>query len=666
MLSKSHIKQLYLGAAYYPEHWDPARWAEDIALMQRAGLTVVRMGEFAWSTLEPEEGRFSFDWLEHVITQLAEAGIVTVLGTPTAAPPAWLVEKHPSLLAVDENGKAAQFGNRCHYCVNSPELHAATRAIVGALAECFGKNPHVIGWQIDNEFNRVCYCDRCRHLFTGYLAAKFGSLDVLNDRWSTRYWSQTYSGWEQIPIPIGQHNPGLMLEFKRFVTDSYRAFERLQIDLLKPRLRPDVWITHNFMGWFNGYDHYALADDLDLAAWDWYVSTGHFDYTVSGAAHDLVRGLKRRNFWVMETQAGNVNWSQVNSSLDRGEARSMAWHAVAHGANGVLYWQWRSALGGQEQFCGTIVDQAGKPRPFFDEVRQLGAEFAAADAVLADSEPVAEIALLNSYESRWSIEWQRHHAEFDYVTHFLNYYRPLAARNMPVDIISAHAPLDSYRLVIAPALIMVDEEQTERLRQFVERGGHLVLTIRTGMKDAWNAMVPRRQPGLLAEIAGVEVEDYYALLDPVPLSGDGLEGSARVWAERLAPLDGSGTVVLARYGKANGWLDGQPAITAHAHGRGRVYMIGAYLDSKCQDTILQHITSEAGIRPIMETPPGVEVDRRVKKSGEQILFVMNHTDQEQSISLDRSYLDHLRGVRLVADSVVVPPREVLLLSPCED
>ncbi len=268
--------RLHLGAAYYPEHWPEERWPEDIRLMRGAGLTVVRMAEFAWSTLEPSAGEFELDWLERIIGLLAAGGIASVLGTPTAAPPAWLVQKHPDLLAVDESGRRVQFGNRCHYCVNSPEFHIASQRIVKAMAERFGENPHVIGWQIDNEYNRVCYCERCRELFQQYLKEKFGSLDNLNDHWATRYWSETYSAWEQIPLPIGPHNPGLMLEFKHFITESYRKFQKIQLDILRPNLNPDVWVTHNFMGWHDGFDHYELAKDLELASWDWYVGTGHF------------------------------------------------------------------------------------------------------------------------------------------------------------------------------------------------------------------------------------------------------------------------------------------------------------------------------------------------------------------------------------------------------
>ena len=299
--------------------------------MREAGFTVARMAEFAWSTMEPVAGEFNFDWLGYAIAQLAVSGIASVLGTPTAAPPAWLVQQHPDMLAVDENGRRVQFGNRCHYCVNSPEFQFATRRIVSAMAECFGKNPYIIGWQLDNEYNRICYCERCQKLFQQFLKRKFGTLDALNEHWSTAYWNQTYSTWEQIPLPIGPHNPGLMLEFRHFVTESYRQFQRLQVDTLRPHIPPKVWITHNFMGWFDGFDHYSLSEDLDMASWDWYVGTGYHDYLSSGAAHDLTRGFKRKNFWLIETQPGNVNWSSLNNVVNKGEgardgmARRSAW-----------------------------------------------------------------------------------------------------------------------------------------------------------------------------------------------------------------------------------------------------------------------------------------------------------------------------------------------------
>jgi beta-galactosidase len=635
--------RLHIGSSYYPEHWDESHWANDIHMMKEAGFNVARMGEFAWSTMEPSAGKFNFEWLDRAITQLAKADIVSVLGTPTAAPPAWLVQQHPDMLAVDESGRRVQFGNRCHYCVNSPEFHDATKRIVSEMGKHFGTNPNVIGWQLDNEYNRVCYCERCQKLFQQFLKNKFGSLDALNKHWSTAYWSQTYSAWEQIPIPIGPHNPGLMLEFRHFVTESYRRFQRLQMDALRPHLPSNVWITHNFMGWFDGFDHYELSADLDMASWDWYIRTDHQDYLSSGAIHDLTRGFKRRNFWVIETQPGNVNWKPINNSTNKGQARTMAWHAVAHGADAVLYWQWRSAHGGQEQLHGTLVDQSGQPRPFYEEAKSLAQDFAKTSSLLAGTVPIADVALLNSYDNRWDIHAQRHHRDFDYVAHFENYYRLLAARNIATDVLSVDAPLDGYKLVIAPTLLMLNESREAQLKDFVENGGHLVLTIRSGMKDDFSALLPLRQPGLLAEIAGVEVEDYYALVDPVPVAGEGFSGESILWAERLKVKDEAGTKVIARYGESNGWLDGQAAITSHPFGKGYVTYVGAWLDEASQQQLLDDIVKSAGVESVMECPAGVEARKRVNMQGEEVFIIINHERGGKQFDLPWSAHEHLTG-----------------------
>jgi beta-galactosidase len=637
---------LYIGAAYYPEHWPEARWQDDLRLMLDAGLNVGRMGEFAWSTLEPASGKFDFNWLERAVNMFEKAGIRVVLGTPSAAPPAWLVEEYPDLLAIEESGRPAQFGNRCHYCVTSPAMYEATGQLVQALARRFGPHPNVIGWQIDNEFCRVCYCPRCRRKFQDFLRERYQSLEQLNTHWSTAYWSQTYSSWEQIPIPIGPHNPGLMLEFKHFVTHAYRSFQKFQIDRLRPHLPPAAWITHNYMSWFDGFDHYQLSADLDKVSIDWYIGKGHNDPLKTNTLLDQVRGFKRQRYWLMETQPGNVNWNDRNNMLNRGEARAMAWQAVAHGAEAVLYWQWRSALGGQEQYHGSLIDASGRPRPFYDEVKQIAREFAKVSGLLDGALFRADIALLHDYDSRWSINWQRHNHEFDYVAHIEHYAAPLSRFNLPFDVISPDGPLDGYRLVIAPALLILDEARSRSLEQFVEQGGTLVLTARCGMKDRYNALLPSRQPGPLARAAGVEVEEYYSLETPIPIAGEALSGRASIWAERLKLLDGEAVSVLARYGAANGWLDDQPALTRHAYGKGQVYYVATLLDEACQAALTRQILATAGDQPL-ETPAGVQLHRGLLSStGQEIIVAINHTATPHPLSLPWPAHDHLSGAQI--------------------
>jgi beta-galactosidase len=282
-------------------------------------------------------------------------------------------------------------------------------------------------------------------------------------------------------------------------------------------------------------------------------------------------------------------------------------------------------------------------------VKQIGAEFEALSPLIGGTQPSAEVAILNDYDSRWAIDIHRHHEEFDYVTHLMHYRRPLARRNVPVDIISADAGLDGYRLIIAPALHVLIPSRARRLRAFVESGGHLVLTARTGMKDTYNALLPMRQPGQLAEIAGVEVEDYYALEEPISLVGGSLMGTARVWAERVKLLDEDRTTVLTRYGSANRWLDGHAAVTSHDFGRGRSLFVGTWLDDHSQDVLMNDVVADAGVTPVMDTPPGVLARRRASKDSGEIIILVNHHRNDQRVTLPWPAHDHLGDRKVEGD-----------------
>ncbi len=652
-----------LGAAWYPEHWPEEHWTEDVRLMREAGMNVSRIAEFAWSTMEPAEGQFNLDWLERAVSLLADNGIATVLGTPTAAPPAWLTQAHPTTLAVDEYGRRAQHGNRCHYCVNSPIYLDFCRQIVEAMAIRFGQNPHIIGWQLDNEYNRVCYCEECRREFQQFLKKRFDTIENLNQHWSTAYWSEAYNDWRQIPIPIGYHNPGLMLEWRRFITESYRRYQHQQIAILRRYIKPEVWITHNFMGWFDLFDHYEMAADLDLAAWDNYIGTGQLDYTANGAVHDLTRGLKRQNFWLMETQPGHVNWSSINNDLNHGAVRAMAWHAIGHGAEAVLYWQWRSALGGQEQYHGTLIGPDGKPRLLYQEIQQIGQDLSQAGDALSGTSPKAEVAMLHSYPDRWSVMWQKHHRDFDYIQHFIHYYRPLAERNIPVDVISDHASLDDYKLVIAPCLLILDDKLVESLTQFVKGGGHLILTLRTGMKDEYNALLPSRQPGPLSRLAGCRVEEYYALEKEVPLFSiwrDVERGNCSIWAERLEVGDEGHA--LASYAKSNGWLDNKAAVTMRDERAGRAYYVGTWLDETMQRSFMEFASDEAGVKPVMDSSKGVEVCRRVAEDGRTVYILINHSREPAQLDLPFS-ATNLFTQKALETPLDLEPNGVAVIAP---
>lgn len=648
---------MILGCAWYPEHWDETRWPDDVKLMREAGMNMARVAEFAWSRLEPAEGQFDFDWLERAITLAAEHGLQTVLGTPTAAPPAWLTQTYPETLAINADGRRATHGARCHFNAGNPKYLECCARIAGEMAKRFGRNPNVIGWQIDNEYHRESWGEDTRLAFQEFLKTRHGSLDKLNKRWATAYWSQEYTDWSQIPLAWGGHNPGLQFDYKLFITEVYQHYQHVQIDAIRASADPRQWITHNFMGWFDLFDHYALSEELDTASWDNYVGKGHLDFLNNGAVHDLTRGFKRKNYYVLETQPGWVNWREVNNALYPGEVRCMAWHAVGHGADCVSYWQWRSAPGGQEQYHGSLVAPDGNPRPLYAEVAQLGKDFAHVGPLLEGTAPAAQVALLHSYEDRWTINMQRHHQDFDPVQHLLNYYKPLRTRTHEVDIISPLAPLDGYKLAVAPNLHMFSNAILKPLGPFMQAGGHLVLGPRSGFKDGFNALLPSRQPSVLAQGLGAHVEEFYALEEPIPVEGRWGEGRVKIWGEWIT-VDAKDVDVLMSYGPGHGWLDGKPAVVTRKFGKGRITYVGAWLDEEMMGKFADWLISASKVETVFgAVPDGVELCRRAAPDGRELFLFINHSAISVQVPLQKPVRDMLTG-KVHRSTLAIGPRDV--------
>jgi beta-galactosidase len=413
------------------------------------------------------------------------------------------------------------------------------------------------------------------------------------------------------------------------------------------------------MGWFDGYDHYTVSADLDLAAWDDYVGQGHLDPVRNGAAHDLTRGFKRKNFWVMETQPGSVNWAAVNNFLDKGEVRAMAWHDVGHGADAVSYWQWRSALNGQEEYHGVVVGPDGTPVPLYSEIAEIGKDFAKAGPALAGTSVHSDVAILHSYESRWAIQWQKHNKAYDPVQEILSYYAPLRTLAQSVDIVSPTAPLAGYKLVVAPGLNVLPDDVAANLIAYVKGGGHLVLGQRSGMKDWDNGLQTQRQPGPLGALLGGRVEQYYALTEPIAVEGQWGAGECRLWAELLSTREPD-TEILMRYGKSNGWLDGQPAAITRKLGKGRITYLGAWLDPKAMIEAAKWMTSISRVKAALaNVPEGVEVSARSGAAG-TVYVLINFSGKAQTISLPSPMSNMLSGG--TTQSVELPVYGVAVLA----
>jgi beta-galactosidase len=639
---------LYLGTAWYPEQWPEARWDADLALMEAAHIRFVRVGEFAWSNLEPSEGHYDLDWLDRAIRAAARHHIAVVIGTPSAAPPAWLTTKYPETLRIKEDGRRDEHGNRQQFNWADPKYRELARAMAEQLAKRFGHDPNVIGWQIDNEYASESYGPAEKTQFQAWLKARYGTLDNLNDKWTTAYWSQTYTDWSQVPLPLSAYgtsygNPGLLLSWKRFVSDTWRSYQKNQLDVIRANSDRRQFITTNMMGFFDGYDHYTVSQDLDLASWDDYVGTGHLNPISNGATHDLTRGFLRKNFWVMETQPGFVNWSPDNNSLDKGEVRAMAWHDIGHGADAVSYWQWRSDLNGQEEYHGTLVGADGTPVPLYAEVAQLGKEFAKAGPALAGTTVHSDVAILHSYDAYWAINWQRHNQSFNPVDNLIAYYGAIRALTHSVDIVNPSVPLSQYKLVVATALNLITDQQAQNLIDYVHNGGHLVLTQRSAMKTIDNALQPERQPGPLVPLLGGRVDQFYALDSTVPISGVWGSGPTNTWAELLSTSNPD-TKVLMRYGKTPlGWLDDQPAAITRKVGNGSITYIGADLQGDTLTNAAKWMLTDANLHPEFGTlPPGVDLYMR-SDNHHEVWILINFGDAPQTVTLPSAFEDVLAG-----------------------
>jgi beta-galactosidase len=648
-----------LGVAYYPEQWPRERWEIDARLMAEAGIAVVRVGEFAWAKLEPRPGEFELEWLDDAIAILARAGLDVIVGTPTAAPPVWLVERHPEILPLRADG-VQPFGHRRHYCPNQPAFREATERIVSRLAERYGADERVVAWQIDNELGGRCYCDVCRAAFHAWLRRRYESIDVLNEIWGTAFWGQLYSDWSQVPLPEAaaippggflrnSPNPGLALDFRRFTSDSLIDFLRLQVSILRRGTAARQRITHNLMGFkFGEIDYHALAAELDVVSWDNYpLLDQRGSWSTPALSADAMRGLKAGPVWILEQQVGPLGWELLRTPR-RGETRLLTWQAIAHGVELVSYFRWRTARFGTEQHWHGVLDANGRVGRRYEEVRRIAAEIDALDGALGDARPAANVAVLHDYDSRFALQVQPTNAALAFEETLQRHYEALRRLGLGVDVVSPAADLSAYGVVVAPTLYVVDETVAAALTAYAEGGGVLVIGPRSGVKDRCNALPERPVPAWLDTLAGLEVVDYLSAPDTTARFGSSdepISGEFHGWFEELELRN---ALPLARY--MSGPFAGSAAVTSRRVREGRVvYVAGAAAVPTLVD-LYRTIGVEAGL-PILDVPEGVEVVPLAGESG-RLLFLLNHSDERRVVELaDGDWHDHVAGVR--ADGRVV-------------
>ena len=614
-----------LGSCYYPEHWPEAQWHKDAKDMVNSGLSWVRIGEFAWSRLEPEEGIQNFDWLDRAITVLGDAGLDVVMSTPTAAPPRWVVDKWPDMLLVDSEGQPRKFGSRRHYCFSHKGYFQESSRITKIVAERYGKNPYIKAWQLDNEYGchdtTLSFSASSESAFKLWLFDKYKTIENLNEVWKNVFWSMEYNNFEQIELPnltVTDANPIHELDFKRFSSDQVVKFNRSQAFIMREHTK--MPLIHNYMGKITDFDHYEVGNDLDIASWDSYPlgfledrSTQNEDFKLKfmrfgdpdfqAFHHDLYRTVGRGRWWVMEQQPGPVNWAPYNPEPATGAVRLWSWEAIAHGAEVVSYFRWRQAPFAQEQMHAGLQRPDGESAPGLIQASQVNSEL----KEFTDIQQVqSKVALVFDYESCWAWEVQPQGKEFSYFGLVYDYYRALRSLGLSVDMLAPNQKdLSGYKIVLMPGLMHV----TDNLKIAIESFEGVVISgPRTGSKTLDMTIpngLPPIVPGVIGTVASVES------LRPNASISIKAGGNFNCWMETLVDCD---NVIES-------CEDGRPAVIGQ---KNRPYLVG-WADQKALKRMFKEACLSQSI-PITQMPDCVRVRETLKHR-----FWFNYSETESKV-----------------------------------
>jgi beta-galactosidase len=678
---------MYFGVDYHPEQWvfpyggtaenPEAEWQHDVELMVKAGINVVRLGEFTWGLCEPEKGKFDFTWLNRVMDILGDAGIQVVLATPTAAPPIWLTEKHPEILPLDEHGRVKHAGTRRAVCLNSEAFWNHSKRIVEEMAKALGPHPQLIAWQIDNglggNFTEAAFNEASNLDWHGWLEAKYQTIKRLNAMMGLRHWGQVVTRWDQVPMPMSApaaHNPALVLDWCRFCSDTIVQFTKMQAEVLH-ELTPDRPVTTNLRPLIHRFDHFDLAEAIDFVSIE---STASIKSKSSDLACeiDMLRSLKKdgirtpdgdNGFWVMEQKAGNVTWQEVNSLVRPGVLRMFAYQLVSRGATAILFFRWRQPRFGTEKFHGAVLPHhlEGSNR-VYQEICQIGEELKMLAPALQDTKVVPEVCILYSHDNDWMLSQPNQpNNHFSLREHIQLIYNALHDRNIPVDFARPAEDLSRYKIVIAPSLHLLSAAEADRLKLYVQEGGTLVGTFNTGLVNQYGIAPDTGYPNDLTELFGLEVLEF-DMLPPGEENHLTFKGAfptshvhpAKIWCDLIEP---KGCQVLATYVKD--FYAGRPAITMNTFGLGKAVYIGTMSHQHFYNDLVVWLRQMCSLHALLKVPESIEVSMR-EKEGMRVFFLLNHQATPIRIQFYKPMHDFLTG-NTFSGNYDLPPHGVLVL-----
>lgn len=637
-LIPSRPGRILFGADYNPDQWEREVWLEDVRLMRQAGVNVVSVGIFSWSQLQPSADEWTFGWLDDVLDLLHEHGISVDLATATASPPPWLTTRHPEILPVNDRGEVLSPGGRQHWRPTSPVFRQYALELASRLAQRYASHPGLVAWHVNNEIgchNAWDHSADATAAFRRWLNDRYGDIGTLNHAWGTAFWSQRYSDFDEILTPrlaAADPNPSQQLDFKRFSSDALRQHLRAEREVLR-KWSPEIPVTTNFMVMtdIKAMNYSNWVDDVDFVSNDHYLTAAPSARDELSFSANLTSGLAEGSPWfLMEHSTSAVNWQPVNLAKPRGGLIVDALTHVAHGADAVCYFQWRQSRAGSEKFHSAMLPHGGEDTDLYREVTKLGGLLASLDSIAASRRKPAKMAILFDWESWWASEQDSHHtSRFRYRDEVLSWYRAALDAGQRVDVLPASASFDGYRMLITPALHLLPAKLAERLIEFAESGGHLLVTFNSGMVDENDHVWLGGYPGLLRGVLGIRVQEVQPLLEGQrALLSDGT--CARLWTERV-DVTGDHVEILARY--SDGELAGYPAMTRRVAAAGTAAYVSADLDDQGRARLIERLTADAAIASELPQELRGAVELTVRTDGvHETAFLINRSSGPVDIS----------------------------------
>jgi len=658
------------GGDYNPDQWDDATIKEDMRLFKKANINLVTLPVFSWAKLEPDEGVYDFDWLDHILDIISENGISVNLATPTVAQPAWLSARYPEVLPVDRAGRKRTHGMRVFFCVNSLKYRERAAAIAEQMATRYKNHPALVMWHVANEYGTRCYCPTCEAQFRVWLRKRYGSIENLNKCWHTCFWGRTVYSFDEIYLPTElnddyRFNPVIALDYERFLTASTIDCYLNEYNVLRKHT-PDIPISTNMSGFIKKLNQFEFTKHMDYVGWDnypWPTDPPHF----TAFKHDLMRGLKDgASFLLAEQSPNQQNWQPYNKLKKPGEVRQLSYQAIARGADSCLFFQLRQSIGGQEKWHGAVIAHAGHENTrIFKECTQLGQELAKLGDTFLRGRTPAKVGMFFDWDSWNAAELSSGPSrDLNYLKFVYHIYKPFHEANIAIDVLHVNRDLSGYDVIVAPMLYMLKPGVAEHITKFVESGGYFIATTMTGLVDENDQSSFGEYPGQLKEVLGIWVEEIDGLLPdeqntmvPVKEAADYL--TAEYNCSFLCDVVHlRGAKALAVYGQD--FYAGKPCATVNEYGKGKAFYIGTQPDDNFLKDLIGMILAEKQVKPPYQADSGIEVTERISKKGRTI-FAINNNACVSNLDLGSDNLTDLLSGKAVTGRLEIAPRDVKVL-----